>query len=43
MKKVYENESLGYSKTEPFGVTNSFDCKKQEVVEHDAVEMILFD
>lgn len=43
MNKVYANDSLGYSKTEPFNVKNKYDCqKKEESIDPEAVEQILF-
>jgi len=43
MNKVYNDPSLGYSRTEPFQVKQTYDCKKQEKIEMDAIEQVWFD
>ena len=47
MNKVYKDESLGYSRTEPFIVSDKFTCSKaDESVKTDGEEipeMILFE
>ncbi|MFA6779667.1 MAG: transglycosylase domain-containing protein [Paludibacteraceae bacterium] len=46
MNKVLANDSLGYSRTEPFNVKDKYDCKKTEtenISDDNAIEQILFD
>jgi len=43
MNKVYDDKELGYSRTEQFKVKENYDCKKQEIIDHDGLEIILFD
>jgi penicillin-binding protein 1A len=43
MNKIYKDSDLGYSRTEPFEVENTYDCKKVEIAEPDAIEYNLFD
>jgi penicillin-binding protein 1A len=43
MNKIYNNTKLGYSRTEPFHVKESYDCKKQEAIDPDAVETLFYD
>ncbi len=45
MNKVYNDSTIGYSRTEPFVTTQRYDCsssKENTVLEEDAEEMILF-
>ncbi len=43
MNKVYNDSTLGYSRTEKFQVKELYDCKKQEKIEEDAIEQVWFE
>lgn len=43
MNKIYKDENLGYSKTQPFEVKETYECSKQEAADPEAIELILFD
>jgi len=44
MNKVYNDTTIGYSRTEPFVTTQRYDCSSKDntVLEEDAAEMVLF-